>query len=384
MRDSIVTFPEVFAQHGYKTADFGKIHLPRGVEPWQLQVKEGGGMGDLLRYMPQPPPENPLGAPFPAGRPFLAERVTENGLQWIAERLSLNDDPFLVRFSFLQPHTPLVPRPPYDTMFADLAFEDIPDERKRLSATEKLWSDLWRERGYTREQLRQARAYYCGLVAWVDEQVGRILAFLEDRGELARTVLIFAADHGTAKGESWCGEKHTYAPHVHRVPLILSWPSGGIAAGQTCRELAQNIDIPRTLFAAARIEAPEQFQGRALLSEPEPDAVYATMGFGFPDSRCAPNGGMGVYYGGKGWPRRSCIRTRGYRFEKNMRIDGRRALPEEQDAYLADLERDPFEVWNRADDAAYAATVAELEAKLEAHADGAVEVPWEMVKRENR
>ena len=378
--EGIETFPEVFARSGYATANFGKLHVPPNCEPWEVHEPEGGGMGDLQSLMPKPLPPNPLGAPYPAGLPYKPELVVENGTKWIGEQAG----PYLARFSILQPHTPLFPRPPYDRMYDDLEFSDFPVERTRLSATEKLWSDTWKSRGYTREQMSQARVYYCGLVSWVDEQVGRILGFLRGRGELENTILLFSSDHGTSKGENGCGEKHIFAPYVHRVPLIVAWPGGGLPTDDRRGELAQNIDIPRTLFSLAGIDSPDQFQGRALLSESEPDAVFSTIGCGFPDSRAAPNGGLGVYYDGRGWPRRTCVRTREYRYERTTRIDGGPPNRDDRDAFFAVPEKDPFELWNRVDDPEYADVVSELDRRIGEAVNDSVEIPWDMVKREDR
>lgn len=371
--ESVTTFPQVFAQHGYKTADFGKMHLPPQMKPWQLQVPDGAGMHELQVQIPEPLPHNQLGAGFPAGKPYPAEKVTRNALEW----LSSISVPYLVRISFLQPHTPLFPPPPYDKMYMDLSFEDIHRSDTQLSAFEKRWCEIWRAYSFSGDQWRQSRGYYCGLVAWVDEQVGRILQFLRSHDQMDNTVIVFSSDHGTSKGEMGCGEKHIFAPHVHRVPLIIACPAG--EQGQARHDLAQNMDLARTLSAMAQIDPPEQFKGRNLFGDPEPDAIFSTIGFGFPDSRAAPYGGSGDWYNGRGWPRRSCVRTRRYRLDKNMRMDAGPAPDAEQDIFLADTTNDPCEVHNIAGDPASRDIVRQLSEMLDRHAEGCVEPPHDYV-----
>ncbi len=113
--------------------------------------------------------------------------------------------------------------------------------------------------------------------------------------------------------------------------------------------------------------APEEFEGRNIFADPAPEAVYATIGYGRPDSFAFPNLHIGQFDGGHGWPRRACVRTPHYRLDKNVRIDGRDAKPAEVDLFLADVRADPLETVNLAADSSYAATVAELEGKLDRH-----------------
>lgn len=166
------------------------------------------------------------------------------------------------------------------------------------------------------ELLRKARQCYYALAAWVDSQVGRVLDFLEKRGQLENTVIVFGADHGTPVGDTGAFEKCVFAPCVHRVPFIVSHPDG-IKGGQARGDICDSLDLARTLFARAGIAAPDSFKGRDLFTAPAPDAIFATIGFGEPESQRGGNRG-GRWIGGRGWPRRSCVRTarpsRGHQF----------------------------------------------------------------------
>ena len=230
------------------------------------------------------------------------------------------------------------------------------------------------------EDLRAARLHYYAQVSWIDAQVGRLLEYLEKNDLTERTIVLFGSDHGNPIGDTGAFEKHTFTPSVHRVPLLISWPDR-LPAGQVRTDICDSLDIGKTLLALAGIEAPNQFKGRDLFSDRAPDAIYATIGFGQPDSKMGPNGGRGEWYGGRGWPRRSCIRTSRYRLDKNMLIDARKPESEDEDVFLADVVSDPGELTNLAEDPQHLDVVHELSTALDRHVQGAVEVSPECLRR---
>jgi choline-sulfatase len=154
-----------------------------------------------------------------------------------------------------------------------------------------------------------------------------------------------------------------------------------LTGGRVREDISDSLDLGRTLFACAGIASPSCFKGRDLFSAPAPEAIYSTIGYGEPFSRMAPNGNRGTWFGERGWPRRSCVRTSRFRLDKNMRIDGHRPAPEDEDVFLADVVADPGERVNLAEDPAFQDVRRRLSALLDDHAKGAVEVPPELLKR---
>jgi len=383
------TFPQVFRREGYRTANFGKIHVARGMYPgegkediFQVHNGEGGGMGfwkplgEQAVRMVRSPNGGMNGGVWPDGVPYPPDRVVDNALAWMDTTAS----PLLVRISLLQPHTPVLPPERFARMYED---QDLPLPAElpgTLSAFERRVAEVHGLHRMPPEQLRACRAHYYAQVAWVDEQVGRVLTYLRESNRLDRTVIVFTSDHGNPIGDTGAFEKHTFTPSVHRVPLVIS-RSGALPGGAVRDDICDSLDIARTLFAMAGMGPPPQFKGRDLFSDPPPEAIYATIGYGLPDSKMAPNGGRGQWYGDRGWPRRSCIRTQRYRLDKNMRIDGRSLSPEDEDLFLADVQTDPGERVDLAADPRYADVVADLSVRLDRHAEGAVEVPPEYVRR---
>ena len=230
------------------------------------------------------------------------------------------------------------------------------------------------------DQLRAARLHYYAQVAWIDGQVGRVLDFLDRADRTEHTLIVFGSDHGNPIGDTGAFEKLTFTPTVHRVPLLFSW-SDALPSGQVRDDICDSLDLGRTLLSLSDIETPDPFRGRDLFADPPPDAVYATIGFGQPFSKMAPNGGRGEWFGGRGWPRRSCIRTPRYRLDKNVLIDGEKPAPDDEDIFLSEWVADPEEFTNLAQDPRHTDLIRQLSGLLDRHAEGSVEVDPECLRR---
>ncbi len=385
------TFPAVMGAAGYGTANFGKIHVARGMYPGETPGYEifrhhdgrGGDMGfwqhlgeEAVGLIRSPSGRGMNGGIFPEDVPYPPDAVTENALQWIDRA----ESPFLARISLLQPHTPVLPPARYVRLFEG-QYPGLPSfPFEGLSAFERRVAEVHGLDKMPPEKLRAARLHYYALVSWVDDQVGRVMSYLAENNRLERTLVVFGADHGTPVGDTGAFEKHTFAPCVHRVPLLFSWP-WTLKAGQVRDDLCDSLDIGKTLCGLAGISLPDEFKGRNLFADPPPDRIFSTIGFGQPESRMGPNGGRGEWYGGLGWPRRSCVRTSRYRLDKNMLIDHRLPTSEEEDLFLADVRQDPFERTNLAAIREYTSIAQELSHALDRHAEGAVEIPEEYLVR---
>jgi len=384
---SPMTLPQYLVEEaGYTTANFGKVHTPQDMDIWQHSNLEGGGMREYyglateeeLAYF-RPPGITPvIGGRFPGDRPYPAEKVAENALAFMAQAQA----PYMARLSILQPHTPVFPRPPYDQLYDDVPFFDKVEVPETLPYFEKRFAEVIGSQQMPGWQVRRAQVAYYGLVSWIDEQVGRVITFLRDRGELGNTIIVFDADHGCSLGEAGRYQKQTFARASHRVPRIIAWP-GHIEAGIERNDVCESLDLARTLCSLIDIAPHQQFLGRDLYGDPEPEGVYASIGYGFASSRCYANLGAGDYPDGHGWPRRSCIRTQRYRLDKSTRQDGRMLGPDEADLCLIDRQSDPEENINRAADPAYADVVAHLNGLLDAHLVEHIEVPEALVRHKN-
>lgn len=382
--DRVPTFPELFAQAGYCTATFGKSHVPAALHPWQVERQDGARMREIAgRYSARdlaatvrPESGKILAGAYPAGDgSYPSDEITANALRYLDDA---GDAPFLLRVSYLQPHSPIIAPASHSRLYSDIDFWcgefGCGEVAKRsLSAFERRFLGISEGRQLPEHDRALVRRRYHQVVAWIDAQVGRLLGFLDDRGLGSRTIVVLTADHGTYLGEGGAFEKHTFAPQCHRVPLIVRWP-GAVPAGKARHDLAQGLDIAPTLCGLAGITGPD-WQGRDLFGAPPPEHVFATIGYGARQSQALPNVGRGSYYGDRGWPRRACVRADGYRLDKNVRLDGapvRRGHPDE-DVFLADSRADPAEENNVAGEPGYSEVRRRLEDVLDRHLAGAAE-----------
>jgi arylsulfatase A-like enzyme/Flp pilus assembly protein TadD len=112
---------------------------------------------------------------------------------------------------------------------------------------------------------------YDGEIAFADEQVGRLLRFLKEKGIYRNTVIVLCGDHGESLGEH--GEKthgfFIYNTTMH-VPLIIRLPENRLpenAAARTVADPVSLVDLMPTILGAVGLEIPSQVQGRSLLPE---------------------------------------------------------------------------------------------------------------------
>jgi arylsulfatase len=184
---------------------------------------------------------------------------------WLDE---VGEHPFFGWVHFSDVHTPYSPPPPYDHFYYD---DDERDPAKHSLA--RIWSMLpsqmsdhpaflsWLE-GIT--DLDWVLAQYQGAVSYVDDEVGRLIDGLEERGLLGRTAIVVTGDHGESLGEHDMYFVHTglYEPTVH-VPLLMYLPGAG-RQGIAVREVVELVDIMPTLLEYLDIPSPRGIRGHSL------------------------------------------------------------------------------------------------------------------------
>jgi choline-sulfatase len=370
----LTTFPEHLARTGYRTVNFGKSHVAPGLNPWQTNDIRGGTIVDILDgcdpkkmdLIVTPTLKSPLGGVYPDDVPFPGELVTKNAISWL-DREAKDGAPFLLRLSYLQPHTPVTPPSKYRDRFKGESYPELSEIGGTTSIFESMLADEIRGKSLSAEELRRVQYEYYGLVAWLDDQIGEVLGALR-RLDLDRsTIIIFNSDHGVSIGERGLFSKLIFAPQVQRVPSIVAW-KGTLAAGIRRSDISQLMDLPRTVCGLTGVPPADQFRGRNLFADSTPEGILSTVGFGQENSLAFPNSRFGAWPDGSGWPRRSCIRTSRYRLDMNVRKDGLPVKPSDEDIFLADCLADPHERTNLAGHAAYADVVARLAQLVRNHA----------------
>jgi choline-sulfatase len=177
--------------------------------------------------------------------------------------------PFFLKVSFARPHSPYDPPARFMKMYENA---DMPERAiGEWSARNDRPADasnhsLWRG-NLGPEAPRKARRAYYGSISFIDEQIGRILKTLEQRGLLDSTLILFTADHGDMLGDHHLWRK-TYAYEGSaRIPMLIRCPEGMKSArGQVLEQPVELRDLLPTFLDAAGAEYEEPaFDGRSLL-----------------------------------------------------------------------------------------------------------------------
>jgi arylsulfatase A-like enzyme len=85
--------------------------------------------------------------------------------------------------------------------------------------------DLRVSRTFARPRCARRSSRLHGLIKQIDDQLGLLFRFMEDRGLLESTLIVFTSDHGDYLGDHWLGEKDLFHEPSVKVPLIICDPS---------------------------------------------------------------------------------------------------------------------------------------------------------------
>ena len=132
------------------------------------------------------------------------------------------------------------------------------DYRKRVASGELTGNKLavYRYQRYVKDYLR--------VVAAIDQNVGRLLDWLDESGLADNTIVIYSSDQGFYLGEhGWSDKRLMYEESV-RMPFVIRWP-GRIKPGQRIAAMIQNIDYAPTFLDVAGLDIPEDIQGQSLV-----------------------------------------------------------------------------------------------------------------------
>jgi arylsulfatase A-like enzyme len=117
-------------------------------------------------------------------------------------------------------------------------------------------SALWKYQRYIKDYLRCIQS--------VDDNVGRVTAYLEEHGLDKNTIVVYASDQGFYLGEHGWFDKRFMYEESFKTPLIMKWPAA-IKPGRVDTSLVMNIDIGKTFLAAANATIPASMQGESMM-----------------------------------------------------------------------------------------------------------------------
>jgi arylsulfatase A-like enzyme len=194
---------------------------------------------------------------------------------------------------------------------------------------------------------------YFGCLAAVDENVGRLLARLDELKLAENTVVIFASDNGFYLREHNLGDKRSAYDESLRIPLLVRWPKlGDKARGQVVDQMALNLDLAPTILDLAAVPAPASMQGRSWRPLLEGNGASANWRTAF----------FYEYFYERNYaiPTVLAVRTDN---AKLIKYPGHDEWTE-----LFDLSSDPYEIKNMASDPASKELLAKMQAEFDRQA----------------
>ncbi|GMV61277.1 MAG: sulfatase [Parvibaculum sp.] len=245
--------------------------------PWTNWLKENGHeVPDDIRFAyghRAPGPEYEDGAAAP--RPLVYAKeiddtsyLTNRLIGYIAESTA----PFIAHLSILRPHPPFVAPEPFNAMYDP---ETVPGFARKETHDAEGAQHPWLEHQLGRKlfrapanekKLRRLKAVYYGLMSEVDEALGRVFAFLKETGRWDNTLIVFTSDHGEQMGDHWLIGKCGYFDASYRIPLIIRDPRKAAdgARGTRVTRFTENVDIMPTMLDLIGAEIPVQCDGASL------------------------------------------------------------------------------------------------------------------------
>jgi len=352
---------------GYQTALVGKWHLkkaPAGFDYWNIIKGQGRYHNPVLFEMDLKKPNVEKGS-------YCTDIFTNKALAWLRRRDT--DKPFCLMLHFKATHEAWNFHPRFASLYKDV---DIPEPKTLLGSTgpsgtcvpgwplEILTKRMRKGRhggGKLELQTENPRAIrratyqkfvkdFLRCVAAIDENIGRVLAYLDTAGLAENTVVIYTSDQGYFLGEHNYFDKRFMLEESLRMPFVMRYPRE-IKPGTVLKDIVLNTDFAPTFLDYAGAAVPDSMQGRSFRAN--------VAGRSPADWRAAM---YYRYYGGqRERPAHFGIRTARY---KLIYYDGIKGIPVERRWELYDLLKDPEETRNVFDREESAAVVPSLKLRL--------------------
>ncbi len=259
LRKTETTMADVFADAGYRTAMFGKWHLgdnypyrpqDRGFQ--HVVAHKGGGVGQTPdswgnnyfddTYFHNGEPVEHAGyctdVWFDEAIHFIEQCADGQSKGGSATQAPGDDAPFFVYLATNAPHTPYLVSEEYAHPYRDNP--DVPEPE------------------------------FCGMIANIDENFGRLRRRLAQLGLEENTILVFMTDNGSSGGSElnddqfvvrgynagMRGKKGSYYDGGHRVPFLVRWPGGGLEGGREVDEMTLHVDVLPTFIELCGLDGP--------------------------------------------------------------------------------------------------------------------------------
>lgn len=184
--------------------------------------------------------------------------TTSRAIEYI-EQARLSDDSrrWCLHVSYIKPHWPYIVPEPYHKLYGPehvLPVQRADAEREMPHPVLEAYHNHRFSRVFARDGVRErVIPAYMGLITQLDDEIGRLMAYLEQSGQMDNTLIVFTSDHGDYLGDHWLGEKELFHEASVKIPLIIVDPSSDADAtrGSISDALVEAIDLVPTFVEAA-------------------------------------------------------------------------------------------------------------------------------------
>ncbi|WP_370401948.1 sulfatase-like hydrolase/transferase [Sulfitobacter sp. JB4-11] len=195
---------------------------------------------------------------------------------WLTDRaidfMDQTQGPWCAHLSYIKPHWPYIVPAPYHAMYGHNHVLPPVRSAAELDDPHPVYGSFMAgkiSQAFQRDDVRaKVIPAYMGLIKQCDDQLGRLLAYLEEKDTLKDTMIVLTSDHGDYLGDHWMGEKDLFHAQSVKVPMIIYDPHGAADAtrGTTCDALVESIDLAPTFVEAAGGTVPGHIlEGRSLM-----------------------------------------------------------------------------------------------------------------------
>ncbi|HHY48511.1 MAG TPA: alkaline phosphatase family protein [Alphaproteobacteria bacterium] len=258
-----------------------RVKLPEQQRAW-LSWLRAQGLDLPDAHVAQTPVEVEPGAYSPAPPRFSKDQtqtafVTDEFIRWLGEQDA--NRPWFAHVSYIRPHPPFIVPEPYNTMFdpadvpgfaraatpdAEAAQHPLLDYALRFATTDSfVFGTADRVRDLSEAAFRQIKATYYGMIAEVDHQIGRALAAIQASGAWDDTLIVFTSDHAEMLGDHYALGKGGYFDGSQHIPLLIRDPQAGVR-GTRVSAFTESVDLFPTLLERMGIEPGHWPDGRSL------------------------------------------------------------------------------------------------------------------------
>ncbi|MDB4727476.1 sulfatase-like hydrolase/transferase [Saprospiraceae bacterium] len=311
------TLPKLMKEGGYETAMIGKWHLkshPTGFDYWNVLPGQGDYYNPKFIEMGE----------HKTHEGYVTDLTTDFALDWLTDRTG--EKPFFLMLQHKAPHRNWMPSPKHltlyddrdipepETLFDDYETRTVASKDQEMSISDHLhlsydlkvknapprgadWMNHWLDNKLESMTDKQRTDFldayepknevfleanlegkelvrwkyqryikdYLRCIASVDENIGRVLDYLEGEGLSENTLIIYTSDQGFYLGEHGWFDKRFMYEESYRMPLMVQYPKK-IKAGASTDALVMNVDFASTMLDFAGLSTPEDMQGESFRS----------------------------------------------------------------------------------------------------------------------